>query len=619
MVRLSIRHLTVLAVAVGWLATSVAAAEGATIDMKGGSFTDPWVIAPLADNTVLYANKYATSTIKIGRYGPNGSFPSVLPVQLAGLEFGPAPALIGLPDGTVWGPGSSSSSPIVRVDALGRVTKLTALSSGGIPDSWARAADGTLWFTEQSEMSGIPPPSQIGRLDPVAGSVTEFAGLSTGGIPASSMVTGPDGNMWFLEAGSNQVGRITPEGVLTEFPLPPTAQLRTGWDRGRSMTAGPGGDLYLVVEGGIARMTQAGIVTAVYDGGFADFAPNAVAYGLDGNLWVAECGGTPSGALSSVTRMSPWGVMTRSVPGSFPRGACPTAIVSASDGTPWFYEWNTGRIGRMVFDAPLAKTLDPSEVSDGGARVVGSGSPRGAATSVRFEFGTSVDYGRVTDAQEIGDGDESVAVSARLSGLSSSTTYHYRLVATSPVGTAVGVDHTFTTSDAPPPPPPPAPVDGDRDGYPVTIDCNDADAGVHPGAVDRPVNGVDEDCSGKDAAYQRFAPHTDADWKTTGRKVTFTRLAIDDMPAGSSLALTCRGPGCKVRGYSAKIARPARRLDVAGRLKWARLGKGARIELRLSRPGFITTIVRWSIDPKPHVTIRCQAPGAKSPTACQLK
>jgi hypothetical protein len=54
---------------------------------------------------------------------------------------------------------------------------------------------------------------------------------------------------------------------------------------------------------------------------------------------------------------------------------------------------------------------------------------------------------------------------------------------------------------------PPAPVDADGDGYPDGIDCNDADATIHPGKPDICANGIDEDCSGAD----RLASECDAD------------------------------------------------------------------------------------------------------------
>lgn len=42
-------------------------------------------------------------------------------------------------------------------------------------------------------------------------------------------------------------------------------------------------------------------------------------------------------------------------------------------------------------------------------------------------------------------------------------------------------------------------VDGDRDGFDRVRDCDDRDSSVHPGALDRPSDGIDQDCSGRDS------------------------------------------------------------------------------------------------------------------------
>src|SRR5262249_29171263 len=52
-------------------------------------------------------------------------------------------------------------------------------------------------------------------------------------------------------------------------------------------------------------------------------------------------------------------------------------------------------------------------------------------------------------------------------------------------------------------------LDFDGDGYPALLgggDCDDGDPAVHPGAVDFPGDGVDQDCDGRDASAARLQP-----------------------------------------------------------------------------------------------------------------
>jgi hypothetical protein len=71
--------------------------------------------------------------------------------------------------------------------------------------------------------------------------------------------------------------------------------------------------------------------------------------------------------------------------------------------------------------------------------------PGGAATTYRFQFGTTNTYGAETFAASIPAGVAPVAVRLPLNGLQERTTYHFRAVVSNRRGTVVGPDATFTT------------------------------------------------------------------------------------------------------------------------------------------------------------------------------
>ena len=63
-----------------------------------------------------------------------------------------------------------------------------------------------------------------------------------------------------------------------------------------------------------------------------------------------------------------------------------------------------------------------------------------------FEYGTTTSYGENTAPQELPNGLGYTKVNMAIEGLSSGTTYHYRLVVESPEGTMEGEDRTFATT-----------------------------------------------------------------------------------------------------------------------------------------------------------------------------
>ena len=70
---------------------------------------------------------------------------------------------------------------------------------------------------------------------PAAPTIREFS-LPTPSSGAQWITAGPDGNLWFIGRDRALIGRLTPAGQITEFPLPSANQgdyagddRRAGW------------------------------------------------------------------------------------------------------------------------------------------------------------------------------------------------------------------------------------------------------------------------------------------------------------------------------------------------------------------------------------------------------
>ncbi len=124
--------------------------------------------------------------------------------------------------------------------------------------------------------------------------VTEF---HVPGIPAqlNSIALGPDGNLWFAEGAVPRVGKISPSGSVTQFPV----STRGGTD---AMVSGPSGLLYYTSGPEIGAIDPAGTISwPSCLGNSCGIAVNAIAPGPDGRLWAATgighclslCGGGP--------------------------------------------------------------------------------------------------------------------------------------------------------------------------------------------------------------------------------------------------------------------------------------------------------------------------------------
>ncbi len=94
---------------------------------------------------------------------------------------------------------------------------------------------------------------------------------------------------------------------------------------------------------------------------------------------------------------------------------------------------------------PTVNTGSAASVTESSATLNGTVNPNGTDTDGYFQYGMDQNYALVTTNTGMGSGRVNDPVSADISGLNESTTYHYRLLATNESGTSYGDDNTFTT------------------------------------------------------------------------------------------------------------------------------------------------------------------------------
>jgi streptogramin lyase len=253
----------------------------------------------------------------------------------------PTPSVIApSPDGNRW---------FVEGDALGKVTPNGVVTEFG-PSPTERSTtgpDGNVWYTSYQAFFIHSPDffefshAAVTKITS-SGAFTVFA-LPNDASDPGAITTGPDGNLWFTEFYSRKIGRITPAGSVTEFPVVGNP---------REITTGPDGDLWFINDSifsypAIARMDANGtLLGQLKISGFG----GSITAGPDGHLWVTERG------PNQFARITPTGVVTEFHP--FPAGTDYIGgIAVGADGNLWFEEGRASKIGSLGLDGALLAEL----------------------------------------------------------------------------------------------------------------------------------------------------------------------------------------------------------------------------------------------------------------------
>lgn len=211
----------------------------------------PEVITSGPDGNLWYiAYDDQTEADYIGRATPSGQITQWKLKTEAFLNN-----IIDGPDGNIWFGGETTLGQITPAG----VTTLFNFADG--ISSLVSGKDGNLWISTPGDPFPIgnkpPASSQIERVS-TAGKVT--AKFSSGAPQGddftsetiSNLTVGPDGNFWFSSYGSiDQMGRMTPAGVFTEFAIPGGAPYAFGNFNSTNvagLASAPDGNLWYVPD-----------------------------------------------------------------------------------------------------------------------------------------------------------------------------------------------------------------------------------------------------------------------------------------------------------------------------------------------------------------------------------
>jgi hemolysin type calcium-binding protein len=160
--------------------------------------------------------------------------------------------------------------------------------------------------------------------------------------------------------------------------------------------------------------------------------------------------------------------------------------------------------------------------------------------------------------------------------------------------------------------------DVDADGVPAPADCADRDGRRRPGFIDKPGNGLDEDCDGRDEPFFRVLSPVQSTFSADGRRTRVLRLRVLGVPQGGRIELRCRGRGCfrGVRRFNAP--RGAERRNIRRPLRGRVLRPRARIEVRILDADSIGKVQRFTVrrGRLPRSQSLCLVPGERRPGRC---
>jgi virginiamycin B lyase len=242
---------------------------------------------------------FSTTNSQLGRISPAGKMTFFQLPAGAGVN-----ALTSGPDGNIWFADGRGKIGRVTVRSPNTITEFDLPASGTLRGNAAAVGittgpDHNLWVTEDLPttvaLNGQVEFSTVGRIARVTtrGEITEFP-IPVAVSAPTGITTGPDHNLWFNDSAA-RIGRITPAGHLTLFPLAPDGRSGAG---GSGISAGPDRNLWFTEERGvIGRITPTGRISQYPVPGGGE--PRGISVGPDRRLWFGLVSGQRLGRIDT--------------------------------------------------------------------------------------------------------------------------------------------------------------------------------------------------------------------------------------------------------------------------------------------------------------------------------
>jgi streptogramin lyase len=204
-----------------------------------------------------------------------------------------------------------------------------------------------LWFTEVENGT-----NKIDRIDPTSDAIAEFPlpagnelGGGAGGTTIDNIAAGPKETLWFAEPGSHAIGVVNTAGTFVhQFPLKET-------DDPQSIAAGVEGNMWFTDPSApyaIGRINPEGEVSEFP----APSAPASIVAGPDGNMWFTEGGFGEEAGVGCIIPTGQIELQRERTAGGDPEG-----ITVDKDGSIWFTEMQAERLSRL---SPVSCGAKPS-------------------------------------------------------------------------------------------------------------------------------------------------------------------------------------------------------------------------------------------------------------------